>query len=225
MSAGGLHLSNLQVWNRAAITKTHWDLTFKQDKLWIKWIHAYYMKRQRTEDVVISQTASWMVREISGARDCITLVDTQFKPHKSLIHQIYIQLLPTSPRTNWRALMFQNSARPKAKFTMWLQCHSRLLTVDRLVKWGTAVETNCVFCQQIDETRYHIFAECPYAKQLWTKLLTWMKIQSSMPNSWTNCLHWIIPHAKGKSRNAKAMKMVYAEFIHTLWLERKAKFF
>lgn len=43
-SIGGLNLYNLQVWNNVAIAKTHADLTHNRDKLWIKWIYAYYIK-------------------------------------------------------------------------------------------------------------------------------------------------------------------------------------
>ncbi|XP_075111341.1 uncharacterized protein LOC142181744 [Nicotiana tabacum] len=40
-----LLLSWEKVWNNAAIAKTYWGLTHKQDKLWIKWIHPYYVKQ------------------------------------------------------------------------------------------------------------------------------------------------------------------------------------
>ena len=44
---GGLSLINLKTWNRSTIAKLCWDLANKEDKLWIKWIHAYYIKGQR----------------------------------------------------------------------------------------------------------------------------------------------------------------------------------
>ena len=40
----GMGLIYMHVWNRAAIGKLFWDLANKEDKLWIKWIHAYYLK-------------------------------------------------------------------------------------------------------------------------------------------------------------------------------------
>lgn len=43
--------------------------------------------------------------------------------------------------------MFHNEARPKAMFTMWLQCHGKLLTVDRLVLWRMQLNTTCALCQ------------------------------------------------------------------------------
>ncbi|KAG5571299.1 hypothetical protein H5410_061065 [Solanum commersonii] len=41
--ARGLNLVNLRVWNKAAILKMCWDIEKKQDRLWIKWIHSYYI--------------------------------------------------------------------------------------------------------------------------------------------------------------------------------------
>ena len=46
-SEGGIGLINMRVWNRAAIAKLCWDLANKEDKLWIKWVHTYYIKGQR----------------------------------------------------------------------------------------------------------------------------------------------------------------------------------
>ncbi|XP_070041550.1 uncharacterized protein [Nicotiana tomentosiformis] len=56
------------IWNNAAIAKTHWDLTHKQDKLWIKWIHAYYIKDQSLGTMNIPQTSSWMDRLLTVDR-------------------------------------------------------------------------------------------------------------------------------------------------------------
>lgn len=38
---GWWNFKELTVWNHAAITKHFWDLSQKQDRLWIKWLHSY----------------------------------------------------------------------------------------------------------------------------------------------------------------------------------------
>ncbi|XP_015167593.1 uncharacterized protein [Solanum tuberosum] len=43
-SVGGMNLINIRMWNQAAIAKTCWDLAHKSDKLWIRWIHSFYIK-------------------------------------------------------------------------------------------------------------------------------------------------------------------------------------
>ena len=63
---GGLGLINIKILNKAAIAKLRWDLANKEDKLWIKWIHAYYIKGQRERKM--SNYASWMVKKVMNAK-------------------------------------------------------------------------------------------------------------------------------------------------------------
>lgn len=44
LSAGGLNLINMSIWNKVAIAKTCQDLAHKIDKLQIRWIHSCYIK-------------------------------------------------------------------------------------------------------------------------------------------------------------------------------------
>ncbi|KAH0633496.1 hypothetical protein KY284_036282 [Solanum tuberosum] len=64
-SVGGFNIINLLLWNKAAITKLYWDLTHKQDSIWI---HAYYFKTQNPSTMVIPQQACWMIKKIMEAR-------------------------------------------------------------------------------------------------------------------------------------------------------------
>lgn len=53
--AGGLNLINLHLWNKAAIVKSCWHLDHKQDKLWIRWVHTFYIKGQQMEQTKLPQ--------------------------------------------------------------------------------------------------------------------------------------------------------------------------
>ncbi|XP_060182854.1 uncharacterized protein LOC132612781 [Lycium barbarum] len=108
---------------------------------------------------------------------------------------------------------------------MWLQLHGRLLTVDRLNKWGIRMDPKCVMCKQVDETRDHLFGDCCFAATVWDRLLNWLKMGPQTRLNWSEHYHWILDHTKGKTVQAKILKMVYAEFIHYIWLERNARVF
>lgn len=43
---GGWNIINMTAWNKATILKLLWAIEYKRDKLWVKWIHSYYFKRQ-----------------------------------------------------------------------------------------------------------------------------------------------------------------------------------
>ncbi|KAG5615152.1 hypothetical protein H5410_014976 [Solanum commersonii] len=64
--AGGLNVTDVYVWNKAAILKYLWDLSKKKDKLWIVWIYTYDIKDRRPWEVQVKQ-ASWVVRKILQA--------------------------------------------------------------------------------------------------------------------------------------------------------------
>uniref|UniRef100_A0A0V0HXG0 Putative ovule protein n=1 Tax=Solanum chacoense TaxID=4108 RepID=A0A0V0HXG0_SOLCH len=59
---------NLKLWIKAAIFKVCWDREHKADKLWIKWIHTYYIKGQLFVQAQEPQQASWMVRKLFESR-------------------------------------------------------------------------------------------------------------------------------------------------------------
>ncbi|XP_016507914.1 uncharacterized protein LOC107825558 [Nicotiana tabacum] len=46
---------------QVAAAKNHWDLAYKVDKLWIRWISSYYIKNQQLDDMPIPQQASWLM--------------------------------------------------------------------------------------------------------------------------------------------------------------------
>ncbi|XP_059315750.1 uncharacterized protein LOC132066458 [Lycium ferocissimum] len=137
-ASGGLNLTNLQMWNHVAIIKLCWDLASKQDRLWIKWIHAHYVKNQEFATMVLPGHASWM------------------------------------------------------------QCH---------------------------EDRSHLFVGCPFANQLWSRLFSWIQRQFSPAQTWGNHLTWVLQCGKGKSHRARIFRMVYAEGIHSIWIERNQRLF
>lgn len=166
-----------------------------------------------------------MVRKILGARSTIAQLYKPLTEGERLIKQIYIQLLPALPKVGWKNLIFKNAARPKALFTMWLQCQNKLLTVNRLAKWGIKVNPQCVLCLTTTETRDHLFGECKFVVDLWSRLMKWMQIQPVVLSSWNQFFTWIIIQARGKSKRAKLIKMTYAEFAYAVWRERNLRIF
>ena len=57
-SCGGLNLSRLDLWNKAAMLKNLWALAHKKDRLWIRWINDYYLKHSDVFSYVVPSTAS-----------------------------------------------------------------------------------------------------------------------------------------------------------------------
>ncbi|XP_060180625.1 uncharacterized protein LOC132610342 [Lycium barbarum] len=210
--------------NRATIAKHWWDIEHKQDKMWIRWIHTYYIKQQAMESVQVPKQASWLVRKIFEARHLINQMPIQ-PTRKSLIRQIYYQSITARTTVPWKCMMFQNAARPKAVFTIWLQLLGRLLTVERLAKWRIEVEPKCCLCQMHDETREHLFVQCEFTKKVRRRVGQWMQMQYYNPVNWGQHQQWLIHNSKGKYRKAQIFKLVYTEATYAIWIEKNARIF
>ncbi|XP_059285705.1 uncharacterized protein LOC132039182 [Lycium ferocissimum] len=72
LAAGGFKLTNPKIWNKTTIAKVYGNLEHKEDKLWIQWIHSYYIKGRQVNDIPIPQQASWMVRKIIESRGFVS---------------------------------------------------------------------------------------------------------------------------------------------------------
>ena len=59
---------------------------------------------------------------------------------------------------------------PKLAFTLWLAVQGKLMTKDRLRKWGMQnVDLTCVLCGGIESVD-HLFFACTFAKSVWQKV-------------------------------------------------------
>lgn len=98
MSAGGLNLLNVGMWNKAALCKFLWNLCNKKDRLWVRWIHLYYIKG-RAVNATLANQASWLVRKILKAatyiEDVGLNVSKEMRVEKFSIHHIYLKLMGT----------------------------------------------------------------------------------------------------------------------------------
>ncbi|XP_019415076.1 PREDICTED: uncharacterized protein LOC109326744 [Lupinus angustifolius] len=106
-------------------------------------------------------------------------------------------------------------ARPRAQFTLWVACHNRLPTKDRLLKFGTVTDGKYAFCDLM-ETADHILFSCPKSADIWNFVLSWMKV-NHQPGRWKNGLTWLEKHTRGKSMRSKLLKCVVAETIYDIW--------
>ncbi|XP_060200608.1 uncharacterized protein LOC132628868 [Lycium barbarum] len=175
--AGGLNLPNLKLWNKAVVAKNCWDLAKKEDKIWIKWIHVYYMKGQTLNEMNIPTQSSWMVRKIIGSREEIS------------------------------------------------QVQNRLMTVDRLLKWGLSVDPLCVLCTVENENKDNLFLHCIFTQNLWRRIRSWLRLNWPDRGNWELHMKEVLTRTKGKITQASLLRMVYTEYVNAVWRERNTRVF
>lgn len=68
-SCGGLNIKNLVIWNKAAVAKHFWAVCQKQDRLWIKWLHEFYIKQQNILLMATPNWLSWSMKKVLESRE------------------------------------------------------------------------------------------------------------------------------------------------------------
>lgn len=78
------------------------------------------------------------------------------------------QVLRTSGSTlPWTKIIWNHFAIVKFSFTSWLIVKERLLTKDRMIRFGMNVALDCLLCTTgTAETHEHLFCQCPFFKSI-----------------------------------------------------------
>lgn len=223
-SDGGLNLINFKVWNQAAICKHLWALSQKKDKLWIAWVHSYYIKDKCITDMIIPPQCSWMIKKILTMRKHLSIMgywSSVTKMGKFSIKEAYKLLSGQHSKVPWKNLICSNPAPPKATFILWLVMMKRVRTKDLLFKWGIVNDVNYSLCISNNEDFQHLFFCCSFTQQVWSGVLNWLQMGRVIID-WEQECKWILQTTKGKSAKAQSLKMCFTIAIYMIWLERNA---
>ncbi|XP_058775782.1 uncharacterized protein LOC131650057 [Vicia villosa] len=176
--------------------------------------------------VPIKNSCSWILKNILKQRGQVK----EMQPWKDLVEnekfsmkKFYYNFLKHHQQIPWRRLFYDNAARPRALFTLWLACHDRLATKARLREFGILTNEECTFCDNV-ETLQHLFFDCRVTKNIWRNILKWLNMDHN-PQGWAQELNWVIENSKNKSWKAKILKVVVAETSYEIWKHRNDSIF
>ncbi|CAK8574630.1 unnamed protein product [Lathyrus sativus] len=216
---GGLDVVDLSDWKVACLSKLLWNLCNKKDNLWVKWIHAFYFKTTDLMQIQEKQGMSWILKAILRHRIIITSMDNWNEmTEKYSVGKVYQFLKKDDPDVVWKHMLYNNIARPRARFTLWMACHRRLATRGRLKRLGLTTDDRCNFCDKV-ETIDHLLFECLPFKTCWQQIMGCLGYHR-FPCAWREELEWLINHCKGKGWRKCILRSALAETIHEVWRYR-----
>ncbi|XP_071677009.1 uncharacterized protein [Lolium perenne] len=109
-------------------------------------------------------------------------------------------------------------APPKCKFFIWLLMQLRIFTVDRLLRFWMPNQYFCPLCRQNLETPVHLFAECPWARQVWERSASLFCCPAiRKPAGDDLAPSWVVSKLAGADRRAASITTLVAWEI---WRER-----
>ncbi|CAN1279152.1 hypothetical protein LINPERPRIM_LOCUS16904, partial [Linum perenne] len=119
--------------------------------------------------------------------------------------------------------IWASSAPSKVQFFCWLVFRNRIATIDNLQRRGFAFPNRCV-CELEAESADHIFIQCRFSSQVWSKLSSTLSIHGPMPSSlgalllmWKD-MNWALDFSVAK-------KVLLHSFFWHIWLERNDRIF
>lgn len=167
--AGGLKLVNMEVWNKAVVGKLLWNLCMAKEQLWVRCVHAYYIKKSSIWDTA-PKAASRVVQKIFKAKRYLVDAGCSLEEfqHATIfsIQKLYSTFHGVFPKMNWRKLVCNNLGCSKWIFMLRLAIVGKLATNDRLAKWGINTDKLCGMCNQTEKSLHNLFFQCLLSKQV-----------------------------------------------------------
>nr|VDD54484.1 unnamed protein product [Brassica oleracea] len=96
-------------------------------------------------------------------------------------------LYPCPVEVFWHKAVWFSGRIPKHAFISWVAARDRMVTRDRLLRWGLNVPSNCVLCVGNQENRQHLFFDCAFSNQVWNYFVS--RLQQPPPKV---VLRWLV---------------------------------
>ncbi|XP_077249413.1 uncharacterized protein LOC143888914 [Tasmannia lanceolata] len=133
---------------------------------------------------------------------------------KSVWHSVRLK----KPKPPWSSVVWFSGAIPRHTFTCWLAMWGRLLTSDKLIKFGIQASPFCPLCIHGSESINHLFFQCSYSKWIWETILRKLNIRRSKDVA--EDVDWIIDQFGDKGQLSTAVKLLFQATIYNIWHER-----
>ncbi|XP_074301556.1 uncharacterized protein LOC141632957 [Silene latifolia] len=213
---GELGIVHYRNWNLDMLGKFVWWLVSKADHMWIKWVNHIYIKGRDWLTYTPPIHSSWSWRMICKTKDkmkdgfCTSFWNKQniYSAAKG-----YTWLQGSQIKVPWYPLIWNKVNSPKHAFIGWLAVQQKLMTKDRLLKYGIITNGRCDLCLNHIETHQHILYEFVFNAMCWSALKTWLGI--NMPNvgilEWS--IHW---HCRSLMKKQIVFAAILALIYH-IW--------
>ncbi|GJS40164.1 hypothetical protein Tco_0565207 [Tanacetum coccineum] len=194
---GGLGIHRLENFNVALMSTHVWKIVTRKESLWVKWIHAYKLKKRSFWDVKMSSNVSWGWRKFLQIRSIL-------RPHF------------------WHEL--GNGRSTSAWFDTWdTQCPLMNLVSYRAVTGGgndvDLSSLRCLLCKSQQDSHEHLFFECAYSSSVWQNVLNVAGI-SGVSSQWDDIMLWLLPISKSNTVISIVGRLIVAATSYFLWRER-----
>ncbi|KAG7578747.1 Endonuclease/exonuclease/phosphatase superfamily [Arabidopsis thaliana x Arabidopsis arenosa] len=129
-------------------------------------------------------------------------------------------LHPSPISVPWHKAVWFKDRVPKHAFICWVVTWNRLHTRDRLARWGLPIPKVCVLCNDLAESRDHLFFQCRFSSDIWGFFTAAARLNP--PSQFMNCLTWLLSASRDKNLSL-IIKHIFQATIYFIWKERNLR--
>ncbi|XP_062088821.1 uncharacterized protein LOC133795388 [Humulus lupulus] len=192
-------------------------ISHQQEALWVKWVHAVYLKGQNFWQYQLKADASWYWRKICQLREMFSQeeIEKAGSNGRFKVRQLYTGLFQLTP-VNYKQFVWNRVSVPKHRFITWLAVNSKLLTRDHLQRVMQLDSSLCPVCDQELESHSHLLFGCYFSQQVVQKIHSWFGC--SWPLIYSDWCRWIGGMSKGV--RASKVAVVFSATVYFVWHNR-----
>ncbi|KAE8682586.1 Myosin-17 [Hibiscus syriacus] len=179
---GGLDLKDLKTWNKACMIQLIRNILAGEGSLWVAWLNNYVLNDKDFWHIESGTNTNWTFRKLLKLRSEANAV---FSTGVTSIRAIWEETRVKRDKVHWNNLIWFPLHNPKHSMIAWMAILDRLPTKIKLQHMGIATDGLCVLCKETQETRDHLFMECPLTSSLWKEIL----ILTGLRRSSLSCDH------------------------------------
>jgi hypothetical protein len=192
-----------------------------------KWIR--HFKAPLPSAAVRQFTELWAmlrpVRLTPGTPDTLTwrwTADGAYSASSAYAMQYIGTIRPAFPSIIWRA-----DVPPKCKFFTWLAVQGKCLTADVLARRGCPHDPLCPLCRSSPETASHLLMTCPFAQDIWTRVLGAATLPLSFrPPSDAHPSDWLCSSGQRLDKTKSKLWRATVPLVWwNVWIERNDRIF
>ncbi|KAI3715165.1 hypothetical protein L6452_22135 [Arctium lappa] len=108
-------------------------------------------------------------------------------------------------------------------FCLWIACHRRLPTQDRMSIWVSEDEgLVCPLCEVEQDSHRHLFFQCVFAHDVWQRIKFFANLEE-WPDGWDDIVELLSDDSY--ARKPLASKLFVAASVYYIWRERNNRLF
>ncbi|CAH2034076.1 unnamed protein product [Thlaspi arvense] len=134
---------------------------------------------------------------------------------------VYTRLRGDKPVVPWKKIVWIKGGISKHKFLTWLFVLNRCPTKDRIINWGLSTDPICLLCNNLPESRNHLYFECSFSWSLWLRVAA--RSMPSPPHRHWDATVEQLQNFSGGNLRKRLLLLSWQAVIYFIWSERNGR--